>query len=256
MDSQPNPNQPFSTLELLDAMRRSSKEKRRLRKALAKESLTSLPPSKQSKRPRTAQEIADYYDERRGWDKLRRHRWPVGISYPKNPKLPWNQKDQNAPHPDTIKLTSLKEELRHLELPTDARSIVLTYLYKEKAGSGIYALDDKTSGIELEVELEAGSLRHFQVQMLQQILGDFAPVGNVVLLCEDLSLVEHFNPARWEYYRANDWKEPTGDKLHFRVLYEQIDQLMEGRVVLVTFPESNLPQVEKLTQRINAMRKQ
>ena len=255
MDSKTNPKTTSSTLEILEAMRRNSEEKRRLRKALAKESLPSLPPSKQSKRPRTAQEIADYYDERRGWDKMARPRWPVGRSYPKNPRMPWNQKVPNAPDQEALKRKSLREALSTVALPIHARRFLVAYSYSDRTQEGVYVLGNITLEEVSEMVLEAGSLRHFQVQMLQQILGDFAPVGNVVLFCDDLSLVEHFNPARWEYYRANDWKEPTGDKLHFRVLYEQIDQLMEGRVVLVTFPEPNLPQVEKLTQRIKAMRK-
>lgn len=219
-------------------------------------SAKAFPPSARNKRNLNAQDLADYYDSRRWLRRSEAVRKPSGKKFQTKTALPEDQKGLLSPAPDAEREESLREELKSIALPVDARQLVLAYAFDQKAGMGSYAVLENATGEKTEKKVEAASLRHFQVLMLEQILQVVSSDGNVVLFCDDLSLVEHFSPKQWEYYRANDWKEPNGDKLHFRVLYQQLDEAIGGRMFVVAFPELNIPQVEKLLQRAKALMKQ
>jgi uncharacterized protein (DUF927 family) len=118
----------------------------------------------------------------------------------------------------------------------DAQRLVLSFSYNSVERTGLYCVRT-TTGEEIHREVEGATLRHFQLQMLDDVFSEVVPTGNVVLECDDTGLVEHFNLRNWVAYRENGWKGTNGDWLPFRQLYEELDQAYTGREIFIRLPD-------------------
>lgn len=92
----------------------------------------------------------------------------------------------------------IRERYQVTKIQDDQR-LVLSFSYNYVEGTGRYCVKIAT-GEEIHRDFEAATLRHFQLQMLDDVFSKVVPSGNVVLECDDTGLVEHFNLRNWVAY--------------------------------------------------------